>query len=250
MPIAENIRRIRAELPPSVRLVAVSKFHPLENILEAYSAGQRLFAESRPQELYSKVCALRELQTADVESEHGECALRELQIRENEVANPLYCDIEWHFIGHLQTNKLKLVLPYVSMVQSVDSVRLLEAIDAWGRNNGRMTNVLLECHIASEETKQGFTEGEVREVLSSAERYGNVRFCGLMGMASFTNDEAVVRSDFGMIRRIFDGVRDGVMKNCDDFRGLSIGMSGDYRIALEFGATMVRIGTDIFGLRD
>ncbi|MCD8207868.1 MAG: YggS family pyridoxal phosphate enzyme [Bacteroidales bacterium] len=249
MSIAENILRIKSELPASVRLAAVSKFHPLENILEAYSAGQRLFAESRPQELYSKVCALRELQEVDGAVEHGECALRELQIRESEVASPVYGDIEWHFIGHLQRNKLKFVLPYVSMVESVDSLRLLEGIDEWGRSAGRVTNVLLECHISNETSKQGFLEDEVYEVLGSAGRFGSVRFCGLMGMASFSDDEAVVRGDFGRIRRIFDCLRSGVMRSCDDFRELSIGMSGDYKIALEFGATIVRIGTDIFGER-
>ncbi len=250
MGIAENIIRIQSELSPSVRLVAVSKFHPLENILEAYSAGQRAFGESRPQELYSKVCGLHELQSADAANEHGECALRELQIREREILNPPYGDIEWHFIGHLQTNKLKLVLPYVSMVQSVDSLRLLDAIDAWGLDNARVTNVLLECHIASEETKQGFSEEEICAVLADADKYGNVRFCGLMGMASFTDDETLIRADFGRIRRLFDFLRAGIMNSRAEFRELSIGMSGDYRIALEYGATMVRIGTDIFGQRN
>ncbi len=223
MSIAENIRNIKSKLPPSARLVAVSKFHPVENILEAYAAGQRIFAESRPQEFLSKI----------------------------KVINSLNChsDIEWHFIGHLQTNKLKMVLPYVSMVQSVDSEHLLRSIDTWGRENGKITNVLLEIHISGEETKQGFLADEVTDLLSRVGNFGNVRVCGLMGMATFTDEESVVRGDFERIRTLFTQLGEGVMAGRKEFCELSIGMSDDYMIAVEYGATMVRIGTDIFGPR-
>ncbi len=212
------------KLPPAVRLVAVSKFHPLENIIEAYDAGQRIFAESRPQEFLAKIKVINSLDK--------------------------YGDIEWHFIGHLQTNKLKMVLPYVSLVQSVDSERLLIAIDGWGRENGRVTSVLLEIHISGEESKQGFFADEATELLSRSADFPNVRFCGLMGMATFTDDDAVVRADFARIRSLFDALRSGVMAGHPEFRELSIGMSDDYLIAVEYGATMVRIGTDIFGPRN
>ena len=173
------------ELPATVKLVAVSKFHPFDAIEEAYEAGQRIFAESRPQELLAKVKRLEEIR-----AERGE---------------PDYMsDVQWHFIGHLQTNKLKMVLPYVSLVQSVDSVRLLDAINAWGAANGKVIDVLLEPHVAAEETKQGFAAEEIFEILSDAERYGNVRFRGIMGMATFTDDESVIRSDFAALRSIFD----------------------------------------------
>jgi len=166
--IKETIHRLNSELPATVKLVAVSKFHPFEAIEEAYAAGQRLFAESRPQELLAKVKRLEEIR-----AERGE---------------PDYMsDIEWHFIGHLQTNKLKMVLPYVSMVQSVDSVRLLEAIDRWGAVNGKVINVLLECFISSDETKQGLSEQELTDIISGETVYANVRICGLMGMATFTD---------------------------------------------------------------
>lgn len=275
--ISETIEKLNRELPPDTRLVAVSKFHPLESIIEAYSAGQRVFAESRPQELAAKV---------------------------KELDGQKYGDIEWHFIGHLQTNKLKMVLPYVTMVQSVDSIRLLEAIDAWGVQNGRVIDVLLEYHIAQEEAKQGFTREEILSVLFGHSTYNGVRFRGLMGMATFTDDEAAVRDDFRKIKELFDEIsafagHNGdasswdISKNADisdiaadvmpaevqagwmadgkvdgmvermvkemtegmaegrlsAFDQLSIGMTGDYRIAIEYGSTMVRIGTMIFGER-
>ncbi len=228
--IKETINRLHSELPATVKLVAVSKFHPFEAIEEAYAAGQRIFAESRPQELFSKVKRLEELRL-----ERGE---------------PGYMtDIRWHFIGHLQTNKLKMVLPYVSLVQSVDSLRLLEAIDSWGRTEGKVTNVLLEPHVAAEETKQGFTPEEIMETVSGYGRYGNIRFKGIMGMATFTDDQTVIRQDFGRLRAIRDAVADAFPALAEDFTELSIGMSDDYPIAVEFGSTMVRIGSMIFGSR-
>ncbi|MBR4978215.1 MAG: alanine racemase, partial [Bacteroidales bacterium] len=169
--IKDIINRLNSELPATVRLVAVSKFHPFESIQEAYEAGQRVFAESRPQELLAKLKRLEEIRV-----ERGE---------------PDYMsDIEWHFIGHLQTNKLKMVLPYASLIQSVDSVRLLEAIDAWGKANDKVINVLLEPHVAAEESKQGFSREEILSLLKAASdgRFSNIRFKGLMGMATFTDD--------------------------------------------------------------
>jgi len=228
--IKETINKLHSELPATVKLVAVSKFHPFEAIEEAYAAGQRLFAESRPQELLAKVKRLEEIR-----AERGE---------------PDYmADVEWHFIGHLQTNKLKMVLPYVSLVQSVDSLRLLEAINSWGFANGMKINVLLEPHVAAEETKQGFYQSEIMDILSDAEKYSNIRFKGIMGMATFTEDENIIRSDFGRLRDIHNEAVESFPRLARDFTELSIGMSDDYRIAVEYGSTMVRIGSMIFGIR-
>ena len=218
------------ELPATVKLVAVSKFHPFEAIEEAYQAGQRIFAESRPQELLAKVKRLEEIRV-----ERGE---------------PAYMsDVEWHFIGHLQTNKLKMVLPYVSLVQSVDSVRLLDAINAWGAANEKVIDVLLEPHVAAEETKQGFSADEIMDILAGAESYGNIRFRGIMGMATFTDDEAVIRSDFAALRAIYEQAASPFPDLSDGFDQFSIGMSDDYPLAIEYGSTMVRIGSMIFGSR-
>ncbi len=228
--IKDIINKLHSELPAAVKLAAVSKFHPFEAIEEAYAAGQRIFAESRPQELAAKVARLEEIR-----DERGE---------------PGYMsDMEWHFIGHLQTNKLKMVLPHVSMVQSVDSVRLLEAINLWGAANSRVINILLEPHVAAEETKQGFPPAEIMEVLGSSADYGNIRFKGIMGMATFTEDESVIRSDFSKLGSIFNDVRSSYPELASDFTELSIGMSDDYPIAIEYGSTMVRIGSMIFGAR-
>lgn len=214
-------------------MVAVSKFHPVGSIVEAYAAGQRVFGESRPQELAAKV------------SELGQIASRSGDLS-------LYTDIEWHFIGHLQTNKLKMVLPYVSMIESVDSCRLLDAIDSWSIAAGKVTDVLLEYHIASEDTKQGFDADQIRNILLSGRRYDGVRFRGLMGMATFTDDEDIVRSDFAKIvslRKELE-LRIGESPNITDcFDTFSFGMTHDYRIAVEMGANTVRIGTLIFGER-
>lgn len=220
--ISERLNAIRNELSPDVNLVAVSKFHPVEAILEAYRAGHRVFGESRPQEFAAKVPALPS-------------------------------DIKWHFIGHLQTNKLKMVLPYVSMVQSVDSLRLLEAIDRWGAANGRVIPVLLELHLGAEETKQGFHEEEILDILfdvagSGGRKYPNVRICGLMGMATNTDDEETIRADFSRISG-FNGYIRELFPELKDFKELSIGMSADWRLALEYGATIIRVGTAVFGER-
>ena len=198
--------------------MAVSKFHPEEAIREAYDAGQRVFGENRPQEFAKKVEALADL------------------------------DLEWHFIGHLQTNKLKFVLPYAHLVQSVDSQHLLDAVQDWGKANGKVVSVLLELHIGAEQTKQGFKEEEILEILFRAEKYTHVRFCGLMGMATNTDCEEDVRADFARIAD-FSAYLQDLFPELADFRELSIGMSGDWRLALDYGATIVRIGTAIFGER-
>ena len=161
-------------------------------------------------------------------------------------------DIEWHFIGHLQTNKLKMVLPYVSLVQSVDSVRLLEAIDRWGAANNKIINVLLECFISSDETKQGFSEQELTDVISGDTVYANVRICGLMGMATFTDDEDVIREDFQRLLDMQQTLHDWIGESPNVHPGcneLSMGMSDDYPIAVSMGSTIVRIGSMIFGER-
>ena len=240
--IKQTIHKLHSELPSTVRLVAVSKFHPFEAIEEAYAAGQRIFAESRPQELLAKVNRLE-------------------QIRDERGEPDYMSDIQWHFIGHLQTNKLKMVLPYVSLLQSVDSVHLLDAIQRWGEANGMIVPVLLEPHVAAEDTKQGFEAAEIYSILKSAERqeapsavdsvnpYPNICFRGIMGMATFTDDETVVRGDFAALREIFDTCRLRFPSLVSDFTELSIGMSDDYPIAIEYGSTIVRIGSMIFGLR-
>lgn len=216
--IKDNLNDIRTKLPPEVKLVAVSKFHGVPEIEEAYEAGQRVFGESRPQELEKKIKEIN------------------------------HEDIEWHFIGHLQTNKLKMVLPYVTMVQSIDSVHLLQAVNDWGKANGKVIDVLLELHIGAEETKQGFHEEEVLDVLFNAEKYKNVRFRGLMGMASHTDDMDTVNSDFERIDSFMAYLVD-LFPELTSFDQLSIGMSGDWKIAVRNGSTMVRIGTAIFGER-
>lgn len=221
--IAENLQKIKSGLPPEIKLVAVSKFHPLDDIREAYAAGQRIFGENRPQELEKKVKEL---------AEKGECA-----------------DIQWNFLGHLQTNKLKQVLPYASLVQSIDTVHLLQEVDKWGKKNDKVINVLLELHIGAEETKQGFHEEEILELLFSASKYTNIRFCGLMGMASHTEDMETVHADFERIKAFKDYL-DDLFPELADFKELSIGMSGDYEVAIDCGSTMVRIGTAIFGERN
>lgn len=216
--IASNLASVKSQLPSAVQLVAVSKFHPVEQIREAYAAGQRVFAESRPQELAAKVPQMP-------------------------------ADVQWHFIGHLQTNKLKLVLPYVSLVQSVDSIHLLEAINNWALTNGRVVDVLLELHLGAEETKQGFTEDEILAIANATPTHvplKGVRIRGLMGMATNTEDMSVVERDFERIEALFRKVQ---AMGLPDFTELSIGMSGDWPVAVRHGATMVRIGTGIFGPR-
>ena len=247
--IGTVINKLNSELPATVRLVAVSKFHPFEAIEEAYAAGQRVFAESRPQELLAKVRRLEEVRAAKIADAGTSSCEDSTCLREGSVdsAEAYMSDVEWHFIGHLQTNKLKMVLPYVSLVQSVDSVRLLDAIQAWGAANQRVISVLLEPHVAAEESKQGFEAEEIYDILSC--NYPNIRFRGIMGMATFTDDQSVIASDFAALRAIFDTCRSRFPHLAADFTELSIGMSDDYPLAIEYGSTTIRVGSMIFGER-
>ena len=206
-----------ATLPDGVKLVAVSKFHPAEAVEEAYNAGQRIFGESRPQEMAAK-------------------------------AKVLPKDIEWVMIGHLQTNKVKMIAPFVSLVASADSERLIEEIEKQASKNERTIDILLEVHIADEESKSGWSLSELREYLASGalERMEHIRLRGVMTIATNTDDEAIIRRDFNNIRTIFEELKP---RFGEAFDTLSIGMSDDYPIALEYGSTMVRIGTAIFGHR-
>lgn len=225
MGIADNILQINKELPPSTKLVAVSKFKPAEAVQEAYDAGQRIFAESRPQELKMKVEILPK-------------------------------DIEWHFIGHLQTNKIKMVVPYTTLIHSIDSERLLLEVGEYARKNGYRVGVLLELHIAQEESKQGFSADEILDLLDRVsadkelqDKFSNITFRGLMAMASFVDDEVQIRGEFSKLLALNEEIRKKGYPFLDNFSELSFGMSGDYHIAAEMGSTMVRIGTSIFGAR-
>ena len=219
-PVRESIRQIMSDLPEGVKLVAVSKFHPNEYIEEAYQEGQRIFGESREQELAKKVVSLPK-------------------------------DIQWHFIGHLQTNKVKNIVPYISMIEAVDSLKLLKEINKQAEKCERVIDVLLELHLAKEETKSGFDLNECRALLDGGEwrELSHVRICGLMMMASFVDDENQIRSEMMQASDFFDEVKDKYFNDAPQFRERSWGMSHDYKIAIECHSTMVRIGTNIFGPR-
>ena len=219
--IQENLNRIKAQLPDHVTLVAVSKFHPNERLIEAYDAGQRIFGESHEQEMTAK-------------------------------HQSLPADIEWHFIGHLQTNKVKYIAPYVSMIEAVDSMKLLREIEKQAAKHNRVIPVLLELHIAQEATKYGLTLDDCRALLSDGEwrSMSHVRIQGLMMMASFTDDEQQIRKEFLTAKTFFDEVKRDYFADDDQFRIRSWGMSDDFPIAVECGSTMVRVGTSIFGHRE
>lgn len=220
--ITEAITKYQEELRPfGAKLVAISKTKPIVDIEEAYQAGQRVFGENKAQEMTEK-------------------------------SENLPQDIEWHMVGHLQRNKVKYLAPYVSLIHSVDSQRLLKEINKQARKEERVIEVLLQMHIAEEETKYGFDESEVRTLLESEAMtgYSNVRVVGLMGMATFTDDHSQVRKEFEGLKRLYDVLQKDYKLQNMDFRELSMGMSGDYKIALDCGSTMVRIGTSIFGARD
>lgn len=216
--ISQNIEDILKELPSTVELVAVSKFKPLEDVMEAYQGGQRVFAESRPQELKLK-------------------------------AESLPSDIEWHFIGHLQTNKIKMVVPYVSLIHSVDSLRLLLELENYCSRNNYKCNVLLEAYIATEETKQGFSKEELIELVPTLETLECIKVKGLMAMASFTDDQDQIRGEFSRFNEIFHAMEQLQSAALKEFTIKSFGMTNDYPIAVEMGSNMVRIGTKIFGAR-
>jgi pyridoxal phosphate enzyme (YggS family) len=214
MSVTSAILQLRHELPSTVQLVAVSKFKPISDILEAYAAGQRAFGENRPQELAAK-------------------------------AQQLPADIQWHFIGHLQTNKVKQVVPYATLIHSVDSERLLAEIDKTARAMGKTVDILLEIHIAEELTKQGLSAEEARALAGRMAEFPNVRLRGVMGMATFTDDMAQVRREFRALKALSNEL--SVIPGCDQ---VSMGMSEDWPVAVEEGTTLVRIGTSIFGKRN
>ena len=220
MNLSEKINKIQKTLPTGVRLVAVSKYHPASLIQEAYDAGQRIFGESHVQELVAKHDALPK-------------------------------DIEWHFIGHLQTNKVKYIAPFVSLIHAVDSERLLIEIDKQAKRSGRTIPVLLQVHVAKETTKFGFTPDELLNFMENGDwrQYTNIRFSGIMCMATNTDDEALIASEFEQAKTLFQRIKEKYFSDSDTFNECSWGMSGDYSIAIEHGSTLIRIGSMIFGER-
>lgn len=219
--IAERIHALTSQLPQGVRLVAISKFHPAEAIAEAYAAGQRIFGESRVQELQAKHEALPK-------------------------------DIEWHFIGHLQTNKVKYIVPYVSLIHGIDSFRLLAEVDRQAERVGRTVGCLLQMHIAREETKFGFSFEECRQLLQEGEwrQLHHVRLCGMMGMATNTDNMQQVEEEFRSLATFFHEVKTTWFAADEAFCELSMGMSHDYPQAIAAGSTLIRVGTYIFGERN
>jgi pyridoxal phosphate enzyme (YggS family) len=218
--IAENIASIKRELPPGVKLVAVSKTKPVSDILEAYNAGQKAFGENRAAEMLLKYIQLPK-------------------------------DIEWHLIGHLQTNKVKSIISAVSLIHSVDSFRLLKTVNDEALKVGKVVNCLLQFHIATEETKFGFSIDEVLEMMKSEEvsQLKSVNICGVMGMATFTEDNDLVRNEFRSLAGYYRLLKESFFANSPAFREISMGMSGDFMIAVGEGSTMVRIGSLVFGAR-
>jgi len=221
MSIAENLRRINSQIPEDVKLVAVSKTYPYDIVLQAYDAGHRRFGENRVQELLEKQMQLPS-------------------------------DVEWHLIGHLQKNKVKYIVPFVALIHAVDSLELLETIQKEAVKVNRVIPCLIQIHIASEETKFGFSYAEAKSLFESGVlgSLNRVSVKGLMGMATFTDNQSQVRAEFRQLASFFRQVQSGPMKNSPDFNELSMGMSGDYPIAIEEGATIIRVGSAIFGSRN
>lgn len=221
MSIKENIISIKKSLPENVKLVAVSKTKPEEDLQEAYDAGQRIFGENKVQDLTRKY--------------------------EN-----LPKDIQWHYIGHLQTNKVKYIAPFVSLIHAIDSLKLLKMINKEAKKNDRKINCLLQMHIADEDSKFGMDKEELYALINSEEykEMENVTICGLMGMATFTNDEQQIEQEFKQLKSYFDEVKKDFFADDNHFCEISMGMSGDYPLAIECGSTMVRVGSSIFGARN
>jgi len=220
--ISDNIKSIISVLPAEVKLLAVSKTHSVEEITDAYNAGQRIFGENKVQELVYKYEKLKSL------------------------------DIKWHLIGHLQTNKVKFIAPFVDMIHSVDSLKLLNEIDKQSAKYERITDCLLQFHIATEETKFGFSPIEAENMLKSLDfsTLKNVRICGVMGMASFTENKDIVRVEFQELRRIYNKIKHDYFADAEYFSEISMGMSGDWELAVEEGSTIIRVGSIIFGKRN
>ncbi|WP_346861078.1 YggS family pyridoxal phosphate-dependent enzyme [uncultured Draconibacterium sp.] len=221
MDIAKNISEIKQNLPEGVRLVAVSKTKPNEDILAAYEVGQRIFGENKVQDLVRKYEELPK-------------------------------DIEWHFIGHPQTNKVKYIAPFISLIHGTDSIKLLKTINKEGAKNNRKIKCLLQFHIAEESTKFGLSEQEAVELLSSDEFAGfeNVEIAGVMGMATYTDDTNQIRNEFRSLKQIFTTLKNKFFAESDSFCEISMGMSGDYPLAIEEGSTLIRVGSHIFGERN
>jgi hypothetical protein len=219
MSIAQNLQKIKAEIPEQVTLVAVSKTKPTEDILEAYQAGQRIFGENKVQEMTDK-------------------------------CEQLPKDIQWHMIGHLQTNKVKYLIPYVQLIHGVDSLKLLQEINRQAARFSKKINCLLQVHIAQEDTKFGFDAAEIQDLLQSEEfkSFQNIQVRGFMGMASFTDNEMQIKAEFNSLKNIFDQYKNLTLPHFKP-EILSMGMSGDYALAIECGSNMVRIGSSIFGSR-
>ncbi|PKP36871.1 MAG: YggS family pyridoxal phosphate-dependent enzyme [Bacteroidetes bacterium HGW-Bacteroidetes-14] len=218
MSVENNITELRKELPSTVKLVAVSKFMPNELIMEAYNAGQRDFGENRPQELNRKMAELPS-------------------------------DIRWHFLGHLQTNKIKLIIDSVSLIHSADSLRLISEIGKEAAKRGLVKDILIQQHISSEDTKQGFSSIEMEEAAIFARETTGIRVCGVMGMATYTDDMEQVRGEFRGLRLTFEKLKSTLFADDRAFEHISMGMSGDFPLAVEEGSTIVRVGTRIFGSR-
>ena len=219
--IKENLDIVRATVPSNVTLIAVSKTKPVSDLQEAYDAGQRIFGENKALEMRDKHQALPN-------------------------------DIQWHFIGHLQTNKIKYIAPFVTLIHAIDSLSLLEAVNKEAAKNNRVIDCLLQFHIAQEETKFGLDMDEARAMLESEsfKNLNNINICGVMGMATFTDDAAQVRDEFKNLKNIFVTLKENYFKGNESFKEISMGMSDDYPIAIEEGATMVRVGSKIFGARN
>ncbi|PVX49971.1 hypothetical protein C7377_1612 [Balneicella halophila] len=218
--ISENIQQILKSIPDNVKLVAVSKTHAPEKIQEAYDGGYKVFGESRPQEL-----------------------------REKEAILPK--DIEWHMIGNLQKNKVKYIAPYVAMIHSVDSLSLLKVVEKEGRKNDRIISFLLQIKVAEEETKSGLSLEETKELLQSDtyKEMQHVRCCGIMGMATLTDNQQQIHDEFARLKEYFTQIKKEFFDSADEFKEISMGMSGDYPIAIKEGSTMIRVGSKIFGKR-
>ncbi len=219
--VAQNIEKLREEIPEGVNLVAVSKFHPASMIIEAYKTGQRKFGESRVQELLKKV-------------------------------DELPSDIEWHYIGHLQTNKVRMLIGKTALIESVDSEHLLDLIDKESERAGIVTKVLMQIHVAQEETKFGFYPNELLDYFRQ-HKYRNLcstHICGIMGMASNTDDEMRIRQDFKEIASVYNQIREDFYDEIRGFDILSMGMSGDWKVAVEEGSNLIRVGSSIFGVRE
>ncbi len=221
MYIGNNIVNLVDNLPESVRLVAVSKTKPNEDILEAYNVGQRIFGENKVQDLIRKY-------------------------------EDLPKDIEWHFIGHPQTNKVKYIAPFISLIHGVDSIKLLKEISKQGVKNNRQIKCLLQFHIAEESTKFGLSEEEASELLESEafKQLTNVEVVGVMGMATYTDDENHVRNEFRVLKNIFSKLKNRYFSTSESFTEISMGMSGDYQLAVEEGSTLIRVGSKLFGERN